>query len=350
MRRISRIFGLAATYIGTVIGAGFASGQEIQVFFARYGLFGLPGLILAAIIFAAAGERALRHGAAHGRDSYYQTLSAIAGPCAPFFDLIMLFFLIVLGGVMLAGSGALAAASGFPSWCGVALTALLGLAVVGAEIPGLLAVNSIFVPCLLGTAAIIALRAPGGALPPAPGAAHLAWLPSALLYASYNSVLSLPVLTALGAAQRDPRIIRLGGLCGALGLLIAGALILTTLLRHPVEAARTEVPMAAIASSLGGPFGRLYGAVLWGEMFTTLVADVYGAAARLRQLLGGPRLFHAVLAMALGIALSGLGFARLVRTAYPAFGLVCMAVLFRLFRPRRRHNLRPAGKRAPIHG
>ena len=32
--------------IGTLIGAGFASGQEIYLFFYRYGLNGIMGLVL----------------------------------------------------------------------------------------------------------------------------------------------------------------------------------------------------------------------------------------------------------------------------------------------------------------
>ena len=36
--------------IGTIIGAGFASGQEIYIFFNRYGIQGLLGLILSMIL------------------------------------------------------------------------------------------------------------------------------------------------------------------------------------------------------------------------------------------------------------------------------------------------------------
>ena len=38
-------FKVAATYIGTVIGAGFASGQEILQFFSVFGNMGILGLI-----------------------------------------------------------------------------------------------------------------------------------------------------------------------------------------------------------------------------------------------------------------------------------------------------------------
>ena len=36
--------------IGTTIGAGFASGQEIYLFFNKYGFMGIIGMILSCII------------------------------------------------------------------------------------------------------------------------------------------------------------------------------------------------------------------------------------------------------------------------------------------------------------
>ena len=36
--------------IGALIGAGFASGQEIYLFFYRYGLSGILGIILCSIL------------------------------------------------------------------------------------------------------------------------------------------------------------------------------------------------------------------------------------------------------------------------------------------------------------
>jgi uncharacterized membrane protein YkvI len=42
---------VAFAYIGTVVGAGFASGQEILQFFSYFGYWGLVGLLLAAGLF-----------------------------------------------------------------------------------------------------------------------------------------------------------------------------------------------------------------------------------------------------------------------------------------------------------
>lgn len=44
-------FQVAATYVGAVMGAGFASGQEIQQFFARFGYWGLVGVVLSSFLF-----------------------------------------------------------------------------------------------------------------------------------------------------------------------------------------------------------------------------------------------------------------------------------------------------------
>ena len=45
---------LKATFaiIGTVIGAGFASGQEVYLFFGKYGNIGIAGLFLSCAFFA----------------------------------------------------------------------------------------------------------------------------------------------------------------------------------------------------------------------------------------------------------------------------------------------------------
>ncbi|MGE5529011.1 MAG: hypothetical protein ACM3X6_07705 [Patescibacteria group bacterium] len=339
-----RIFGVAATYVGTVIGAGFASGQEIWTFFGRFGPAGFAGLALAGAVFAVAGGRALALGAAgNACDTHYQILRQLFGPLAPAFDAVLLLFLTVLGGVMLAGAGALVRFLGWPSWAGILATAALGLLVLAADLPALVSVNGLVVPCLLLVACLISLGSlrlpPLGLRPAGP---LFGWPVSALLYASYNTIMSLPVLAALGRKERCAPVLRRGGLWGAACLTLAGGLVFAALLRRAGVSAKSEVPMAAIASSLGAPVRVAFSIVLWAEMFTTLIADLYGVATRLRQLLGGPLAAWSAAAMAAGIVTSRLGFARLIGTAYPAFGLICLAVLARLIMPARTGPRHPA--------
>ena len=47
MKTISVLFAI----IGTVIGSGFISGKEIAVFFARFGFWSIPCIILSFLLF-----------------------------------------------------------------------------------------------------------------------------------------------------------------------------------------------------------------------------------------------------------------------------------------------------------
>ena len=48
---MKEIFKCAMIIVGTLIGAGFASGQEIATFFNRFLDYGMRGLILACVLF-----------------------------------------------------------------------------------------------------------------------------------------------------------------------------------------------------------------------------------------------------------------------------------------------------------
>ena len=55
-------FKIASAYIGTVIGAGFASGQEVLQFFSAYGWLGLFGVLTSSLLFFFVGYSVLRFG------------------------------------------------------------------------------------------------------------------------------------------------------------------------------------------------------------------------------------------------------------------------------------------------
>ena len=47
---MKNIFKIVFVIIGTLIGAGFASGQEIYLFFFSYGIEGLTGIIVSSVL------------------------------------------------------------------------------------------------------------------------------------------------------------------------------------------------------------------------------------------------------------------------------------------------------------
>ncbi|MBJ8193726.1 hypothetical protein JDS79_44200, partial [Bacillus cereus] len=57
MKRNIHVFQIAFTYIGTIVGAGFATGQEILQFFTKYGRWATLTIMLSTIIFVWLGTK-----------------------------------------------------------------------------------------------------------------------------------------------------------------------------------------------------------------------------------------------------------------------------------------------------
>ncbi|MGB8957216.1 MAG: hypothetical protein WCC10_17725, partial [Tumebacillaceae bacterium] len=99
---------IAFTYIGTVVGAGFASGQEILQFFTMLGPYAYPGILLATALFAWVGIQILMLGRKLNARSYRELTAYLFGPkLAGVVDIVMMVMLFFVTVAMLAGVGAL---------------------------------------------------------------------------------------------------------------------------------------------------------------------------------------------------------------------------------------------------
>lgn len=330
---------VVTAYLGAVIGAGFASGQEIMQFFVLHGGGGLLGAALAALLFAYLGGLLMYLSVKTRSGSYREVLDFLFGPRAGIIFDILNFFML-FGGlcVMMAGSAAVFDEHfGLPAWAGALLLFLLtSLAVLGG-LEGVLLANVFLVPLKYLAVSFISLAALAGFFnsggppffqQPASGrgvAGH--WLPAAVLYVSYNIVVPVAVLSSLGrAVPLKPAIA--GGALG--GLFLGAAVFLVTLagLAHLPGAVSCQVPLLYFAGQLGSGFRLITGLLIWLAILTTAIAEVHGLASRLAPG-GGPRyrLFGAG-ACLLSLPLSFFSFAGLVRLLYPLFGYGGLVLLF----------------------
>ncbi|SDI71827.1 hypothetical protein [Natribacillus halophilus] len=56
------ILRVAGAYVGIIVGAGFASGQEIIQFFTSFGMWGIAGAIVTIILFPLLGYQVIKLG------------------------------------------------------------------------------------------------------------------------------------------------------------------------------------------------------------------------------------------------------------------------------------------------
>jgi uncharacterized membrane protein YkvI len=326
------VLGIAATFIGTVIGAGFASGQEVLLFFSRFGRAGWGGLVLATVLLGIASNQVFRIGLQLKTNSYRDFLAYLLGVrLLPVADLIFSLFLILLVGVMFAGSGAIFAALHLQREGGVVLTGLILIAVLSRGLSGMVKVNLGIIPlmflfCLVVTGATCRTSLTLPCLPLSGG-----WLVAALQFTAYNFVLAIPVLLGLVQVCPDPVQLRRGAWLGSIALGILAGLIHWAILTHFATLERSALPMLTLAKQVNAGTFWGYSLILWGEMFTTLLANVYGLGQRLCARSGRPFLQWVVILCILGIAISYCGFAKLIAVLFPIYGCLSLILLILLF-------------------
>lgn len=327
-------------YLGAVIGAGFASGQEIMQFFILHGSGGLWGAALATVLFSYLGGLVMFLAIKKKSASYSSLLSYLLGPLAGrWMDFLSLGML--LGGliVMMAGSAAVFGEQfGLPAAAGAILLGAVTSLVILGGLEGVLTANVFLVPLKFLAVSLISLAVLGGAGLPAENAAAPVrsaggvaghWALAGFLYVSYNMVVPVAVLSSLGRVAP----LGVGVLGGALGgLLLGAAVFLVALagLAHLPEAASCQIPLLYLAGRLGDGFRQVLGVIIWLAILTTAIADAHGLASRMAPEGGARYRAFGIGACLLAMPLAGLSFAGLVRVLYPLFGLAGLVLLLSL--------------------
>ena len=321
-------FQVAATYVGAVMGAGFASGQEIQQFFVRFGRWGLVGIVLSSILFSIIGWGTLDLQEKWKVSSYNEFFNHLFGfKFGRWADGVVSILLFVGMVAMISGSGALFNEYfGFSRWLGISLTCFVIVLALWYRGEGVLWINSVLIPvkfifCLGITAASIFLISAGdnehvSSMMPHPIIKN--WILSAVLYVSLNATLAMVVFASLGC-EIQKKGARLGALFGGVALGLFAFAIGASLLRFP-DIWVLEIPMVAIAGKLGEWPAFFYVVVLWLAMITAAVGNGFSLVSRVvdsGKLSYGPTTLGLLVIL---LPLAGVKFSQIVQLVYPLFG------------------------------
>lgn len=192
---------VALTYVGTVVGAGFASGQEVLQFFTAQGRPGLLAMVLAAGLFGWVGASIMLYGRRFGAESHLPVVQHVAGErtrAASLLDGIITFFLLGTTAAMVSGAGSIASEQfGISRWLGGGLLAAAAVLTVLAGVHRVIESISIVAPFLL--LSVLGLAAAAVALNPDPPAAV-----SRMFTVSPLSAPAAPDRAGLPAADTPP--------------------------------------------------------------------------------------------------------------------------------------------------
>lgn len=340
-------FRVAGTYIGTVVGAGFASGQEVLQFFVCFGNAGIAGLLAVTVLFMVLGYMVMELGSRVNAESHLDIVEATSGRIlSSFSDIIISFFLFGTLSAMFAGSGALMSQRfGVHPLVGGLLMAVLTILTVLSGFTGTINSISLVVPFLLISAAGVSIlslfiQPEKEALQSfAPNIGFLRnWLWSAILYTSYNMVLSFSILGPLGARAKNRKAVLYGAILGGLGLGIGAFALYFSIRHHFARSASMEVPMIYIAGRVSPVVQAIYGIVLLAEIYTTAVGNLYGLSARISASVPWNTRYITVISALCAFLMSMLGFSNLVRYLYPSIGYAGIITLTYLILNRKKQK------------
>lgn len=324
-------FKVAATYIGTVIGAGFASGQEILQFFSVFREKGLIGLAAVTVMFMLFGYIVMDFGRKLGSTSHLEIIKFTGGRFfGTFADYIITFFLFGSLTAMTAGAGAMVAQEfNIPAAWGNFFMAVITCVTVLTGINGVINSISFIVPFLILAVLGVSIGS-FFSIPENSGAMYAQiipdneliknWFWAAILYTSYNIVLSIGVLAPLGAEAKDKRSIRNGAILGGFGLGLGALAIFISITSNINNVINIEVPMVYIAGQISQIVKIAYIAVLLAEIYTTAVGSLYGFTARITNINDAYGKLIVIEITILSFIASQFGFSNLVKYLYPIIG------------------------------
>ena len=341
-------FSIAAAFIGTVIGAGFASGQEILQFFAVFGRYGILGLAIVTVLFILFGYVIMDLGRSIKSNSFSDIVRPIGGKyIGRVIDFSITFFLFGALTAMIAGSGALFNQQfGVSGLWGNVIMAVITVITVLAGIAGIINSLSIVVPVLLTAAISVSVMSiispPGDTFirTAVPSALVGNWLWASILYVSYNMMLAIAILSPLGQKARDRSALRKGALLGGLGLGAGAAAIYLALSLNLGELLNVELPMMFMAGRISSVVQAVYAVVLFAGIYTTAVGSLYGFATKADET-GRFNVRYVVLGISvLALIASQFGFSNLVKYLYPIEGYLGIFLLVGLLyrRAKLRHQ------------
>lgn len=335
---------VAAAYIGTVVGAGFATGQEVLQFFNRFGASGLAGIAATTLMFIVFGYIIMDLGQKLHARSYTEIIKYSSGrKSGKIIDLIITVFLFGSFTAMIAGTGALFTQQfRLPALMGNILMAVLTSVTVLTGINGVINSISFVVPFLL-TAVIGTGLFSISVYPPdftsstvllAESGIINNWFLSSILYVSYNIITSIAVLGPLGSEAKDRGSVKIGAVLGGLGLGVGSVMIYLALSGSISEIADLEVPMIYVAGRISHPVQLAYAVVLTAEIYTTAVGSLYGFISRITDIKNfSPDSIIIVAAFTIAALLaSQFGFSNLVKYLYPMVGYGGIVLLICLVR------------------
>ncbi len=335
---MSNIFKVVFVIIGTMIGAGFASGQEMYLFFFAYGIEGLIGILISSLIMGFTIFKTLKIVNKYGVKNYKEFLNILipkSEKLKPIINTIINIFILITFFIMIAGFGAYFEQElGINSLIGSSILALASFIIFMTSVKGVVKANELLVPILIGflvIVGIINLQSINfiNIKDYIVKANQSSFILSSILYSSYNSILLIPVLITLKNYLKDRKQILKITTISSLIICILSLIIFLLLVKVDVDITKLEMPAVYVVSNSFKILKYGYGFIILGSIFTTSISL---GTSFLQNICKDKKSYTQVgiIMCITSILVSKIGFSNLVSMLYPIFGYLGLVQILKL--------------------
>lgn len=328
---VKQTINIALAIVGLIVGAGFASGQEVLQYFVAFGSEGIWAAVATAIVMGLASLSVVQLGSYFGANEHTVVFDSIAHPIiSKVFDVIVVFALFCIGFVMFAGAGAnLNQQWGLPTWVGSSIMLVLVLACGMLDVDKVSRVIGGVTPFVIVAVIVAVISAVMNKEHSVEYYSDIAETVSPALpnvgisvinYVGLSLVLAVSMAIVIGGNHLDPKVAGVGGFMG--GALFGLLLIITTLaLFLEIDNIKSaDMPMLTLINNISPTLGVVMAVIIYGMIFNTAIGMFYALGKRVS--VKKPEYFRPifVLSCLLGFAFSFFGFKELVGYVYPILG------------------------------
>lgn len=339
---------IGSAFIGIIVGAGFASGQEILQYFTSFGYLGTLAAFLATALFAYMGMSLTRLGSRMKTTSHKEAVYGIGGKVGGFImDAIIILTLFGVGVVMIAGAGSIFSQQfGLPGVLGNTVMALIVMGTIMLNVQKIIAIIGSITPFLvvmvigLAIYSLLTMDASFATLHPIAkeqDAALSNWFYSAINYVSFNIAVGASMAIVMGGVETDEKVAARGGLIGGLGLGVLIILSHLAIFSTVDKVGDSDMPILQMANDISPILGVFISLILFAMIYNTAVSMLFSFTARFAEL--GTKRFNitVVIVVILAYSLSFRGFTELVSEFYPVIGFLGMFLVVSLVVANIRH-------------
>ena len=322
--------------IGTIIGAGFASGQEIYSFFNVYKENGIIGILISSIMIGIIIYVVLKKSTKLDISSYNELLekSRISNNLKNIFKIIINIFLLMSFYIMVAGFSAYFKQEfNIPNIIAAILILIICYITFMKNIEGIANINAVIIPILIIIVIGLGFKCNIFNTISNIDESNIKisgnWLLKSVEYASYNSILLIPILISLkNYINKNEKQISI------ITTIIFFILSITIyLIMFKIEGLENiEIPLVYIANMYGKIYSVIYSMVVIFAIYTTMISAGYGFLNNCTRSQKNYKKLATLICIS-AVLVSNMSFSQLVNLTYPVFGILGFIQLVYILRP-----------------